>query len=225
MNAIDITFFIPCFNAEKTVIETIISIKDAMDEFNYSYEIVVVDDYSNDNSAKLVRSYSDDHSDMNIVLIRQKQNYGLGHNFVEAAIIGKGRYYKMVHAGNIERKDGTTKLISCLGEADIITSYVVDNRKYFRQLLSTAYTWLVGILSGYSLKYYQGSALFIRKDVLLYHPYNNGNAFLSELLTILMNNGRSVIEVEVEQIRSNSRSTATSWRNVISVIQGLINIL
>ena len=56
-NKYDITLCIPCLDDENNIISTIYSIREAMDEFDYSYEIIIIDDHSKDNSAKLVKDY------------------------------------------------------------------------------------------------------------------------------------------------------------------------
>lgn len=222
----DITFCIPCLDSEKNIIDTIVSIREAMDEFDYTYEIIIIDDHSKDNSAAVVEDHLLKNPDLSAVLLKNETTFGLGHNYVEGAITGNGKYYKIVHSGNLERKEGTMGFIKHIGEADIITNYLNDDRSLFRRFVSKFYTLIIGILSGYSLQYYHGAALVLRADVLRYHPNNLGTSFLAEFLVILLNKGRSVKEIEITPIyRTNSRSKAISWRNVISALQCFINIL
>jgi glycosyltransferase involved in cell wall biosynthesis len=226
-NLIDITFSIPCLNNELTIIDTIDSIREAMKGYDYSYEIIVIDDYSKDNTTGVVREYILDNSDLRVSLIENKKNFGLGYSYVEGAVVGKGKFYKFVHPGNIERKENTREFINSLGEANIISYTIIDNRDYYRRIISRLYTLIVGLVSGYSLKYYGAAGLFLREDVLRFHPNNNGNGFTAELTTILLDNGRSVKEeIEIEQVWTNrGKSKAFSFRNFISIIQGLTNML
>ena len=222
---IDITFCIPCLDSDKTIVDTIISIRQAMYEFDYTYEIIIIDDHSKDNTATVVENYLLDNTDLNAVLLKNERTFGLGHNYVEGAIIGKGKYYKMIHSGNIERKECIVKYISNIDEADIITFYLNDDRSLFRRFLAEFYTLIINILSGHSLKYYNGSPVILKTDVLRYHPNNPGNGFVAEFLVILLNRGRSFKAVETTLIRTNSISHAISWRNAISVLQCFINII
>jgi len=222
---IDITFCIPCLDSEETIIDTIVSVCEAMEEFDYSYEIIVIDDHSKDNNAAVVEDYLLENPELNAVLLKNERTFGVGHNYVEGSIIGKGKYYKMLHSGNSEHKDVIVKYINNIGEADIITNYLNDGRGLFRMYLSRFHTLIVGMLSGYSLKYYNGSAIVLRADVLRYHPHNPGNSFLPEFLVILLNKGRSVKEIEITSVRTKLRSKAICWRNVISTLQCFINIL
>ena len=194
-------------------------------EFHHSYEILVVDDHSTDHSVKLVNDYIVDNPHLEIQLFENKNVCGLGNNFVKAAINGRGEYFKLVHAGNLERPVDIGQFIRSLGEADVITCYINDKRSISRRLLSKGYTLLIGFTSGYSLKYYQGAALIPRIDIVRYHPNNSGSAFLSELLIILLNIGRSVKEIEIEQENATRKSKAISWRNAVSVVQTIVNIV
>ena len=47
-----ISILIPCYNEEKTIRQVIINAEKSLININLDYEIIVVDDYSNDGSSK-----------------------------------------------------------------------------------------------------------------------------------------------------------------------------
>ena len=111
----------------------------------------------------------------------------------------------MVHSGNILPIEDIKLFINNIGKADIITSYISnDNRIFLRKYLSKIYTLIIRVISGVSLKYYQGASILLRNDVLRYHSYNPGNSYFPELLIILLNKGRTVKEIEINPIHNNT---------------------
>ena len=55
--AIEVTFLVPCLNEEENVLGTIETITKTMDRVGCSYEIVVFDDGSQDNTSGMVAAY------------------------------------------------------------------------------------------------------------------------------------------------------------------------
>ena len=66
-----ISIYIPVFNAEKTIKQSINSIKEQSINVN---EIIIIDDNSNDNTKEIIKKFSD------IKIITNKSNMGLGYS-------------------------------------------------------------------------------------------------------------------------------------------------
>ena len=96
---IDITFYVPCLNEEKNIVNTIETIVEASRIMGLKYEILVFDDRSEDNTIGVVENYQKKQPYIPIKLIKNKETMGLGHNYVEGAFIGKGKYYLLVCGG------------------------------------------------------------------------------------------------------------------------------
>ena len=69
---IDISVIVPAYNASKTIIKCLDSLKQS--ELN-NYEVIVVDDVSTDNTVFLVEKYIDDGNDF-VKLIKNSINQG-----------------------------------------------------------------------------------------------------------------------------------------------------
>ena len=222
---IDISFIVPCLNEENNVIGAINNVLAAVKEFNYTFEILIIDDNSIDNTVKVVEDYSCQYPDVPIILKKNKVTLGLGRNYVDGAFMGRGKYCKLVAGSNTETKEGMVALLKEIGKADIVTNYIIDTRSFSRKITSKLYTSLVSFISGYSLKYYNGSAVLLRNDVMRWHSNNNGNGFISEFLVTLLNQGKTYKEIPVKIIDHKSHvSKAISLRNFLSVSQSLLNI-
>ena len=55
----------------------------ALKEFNYTWEIIIIDDASQDNSVAVVAGISAQHPELPIRLFVNPVNKGLGQNFIE----------------------------------------------------------------------------------------------------------------------------------------------
>ena len=68
---VNVTFFVPCYNEEGNVVNTLNTIMAAVAQVPHTYEILVVDDASTDGSAGLAeRDYP------NVRLVRREKNGG-----------------------------------------------------------------------------------------------------------------------------------------------------
>jgi dolichyl-phosphate beta-glucosyltransferase len=120
---LDLTLFIPCLNEEKRVVPTIETVRAALRELPYSYEILVTDDGSKDNTVTVVEEYIRANPGVAIRLHRNPGNSGLARSFVDASFRGRGRYLRLICGDNVEPKESMTAILGRLGQADIIIPY------------------------------------------------------------------------------------------------------
>ena len=82
-----ISFITPVFNKEKYLKSLIISVQQQLIE---DYEIIFIDDYSIDNSFKIINEYS--QKDLRIKIIKNKINRGTLYSRIQGALKSKGEY-------------------------------------------------------------------------------------------------------------------------------------
>ena len=51
------------------------SIREEMNEYDYSYDVLIFDDHSKDNSAVCVEIYIGNNSDINITLVKKEKSF------------------------------------------------------------------------------------------------------------------------------------------------------
>jgi glycosyltransferase involved in cell wall biosynthesis len=228
-NPLDITFVVPCLNEENHIGKTLDTIVAAMMELPYSYEILAVDDGSTDGTAAAVETYMDAHPGLPIRLRRHPQNRGLTRSYVDGAFVGRGTYYRLVCGDDAETKEALVKCLSQLGKADMIIPYHEElaGKSAFRRWLSGFYTRLVNLLSGHKIRYYNGLATHLRYNVMRWGPYSFGFGFQAELITRLLDEGCSYVEVPIAAThRDKSRdSSALNFKNLLSVGHTLLEVL
>ena len=101
--ALDLTVFVSCYNEEEYIVDTIEAIRDALLEVGrIRYETIVMDDRSSDRSSEIVKSLYRHASWRAYILRTNKTNRRLAQNYLDAAFIGRGKYYRLVCGDNVE---------------------------------------------------------------------------------------------------------------------------
>ena len=222
------TIVIPCLNEEAHIKDTLDTVGAAMCELRYSYEILVIDDGSTDRTAQIVESYADAHPELPLRLHRNPRNRGLTRSYVDGAFLGRGKYYRLVCGDNPEPKETLLAIFSQLGNADMVVPYypAVEGKPVLRRTLSMLYTRLVNTLSGYKFHYYNGCALHLRYNVMRWGPYSFGFGFQAELMTRLLDEGATFVEIPVNatHIEKSAHNSAINIGNFLSVGHTLLEV-
>lgn len=225
---VDITIFVSCYNEADFIVDTLDTIVAAFAQTELSYEIVVIDDVSKDNSVELVEGYIARHPELKIVLRRNGANRGLAQNYVDGAFLGKGRYYRLICGDNAEPIDTIVAVLREVGKADMVLPYYVSaaGKSLFRRALSNAYSRLVNLISGHSIHYYNGLAIHSRYNIMRWHPTTRGFGFQAEIICMLLAEGATYVEVPVRTVElKGGKSRALTMRNWLSVSHTLVTIV
>lgn len=226
-NEVDVTFFVPCLNEEANVIPTLEVIREAVRQVGCTWEIIVWDDASTDRTVAVVEAYRAAHPQLPLRLERNERTLGLARNYVDAAFAGRGKYHKIVAGDNAEPVADLVAILSRMGEAEVVIPYLRDDiRRPGRRLLSRTFTGLVNALSGFHLHYYNGAALHLRYNVMRWHSDTYGFAYQAEMLTRLLSEGATWIEVPIDNLEAQGRrSKALTVKNALSVGHSLLQIM
>lgn len=226
---IDITVVVTCYNEAAFIADTLESVTGAVREVGCSYEVIVVDDKSQDCSVEKIRDYMNRHPNYPIRLKVNEHNRGLANNYVEAAFLGRGKYYRMCCGDNAEPKEILVNIFRYIGKADMVIPYQLQSelsgRSWSRRQLSKTFTFLVNLISGYRLKYYNGLAVHTRYNVMRWHPSSYGFGFQADMITKLLDEGASYLQIRSTSVENKgSSSSALTMRNVLSVGHTLLEI-
>jgi glycosyltransferase involved in cell wall biosynthesis len=225
---LDLTIFVSCYNEAPYIVGTLDTVRSAADEVGLNYEIIVIDDGSRDNSRELVAQYIAAHPEDRIVLRANRANKGLAQNYLDAAFIGKGRYYRLICGDNAEPKESIVAVLREAGQADIIVPYYVstEGKSWRRRLISNTYTCLVNLMTGHRLHYYNGLALHLRHNVMRWHSNTRGFGFQADILYLLLDQGFSYKEIPIITIEQRQgKSNALTLRNFLSVGHTFVEIV
>jgi glycosyltransferase involved in cell wall biosynthesis len=195
-------------------------VREAAHEAGLSFEIIVIDDGSRDESRELVRTYIDQHPNDRLMLRANHSNKGLAQNYVDGAFLGVGKYYRLICGDNAEPKETIVTVLKSIGQADIIVPYYIstEGKGLRRELISKTYTGLINLITGNRIRYYNGLAVHLRHNVMRWHPNTRGFGFQAEILCMLIDLGFTFHQVPVVMVeRREEQSNALTFRNMLSV--------
>lgn len=225
---LDLTIFVSCYNESDLIQNTLETIRKVMSTLTLTYEIIVIDDVSKDDSVARIEAYIAEHPEMNIWLRRNKHNRGLAQNYFDAAFMGKGKYYRLLCGDNSEPEETLRTVFSQVGSADILVPYYTssEGKSAYRQLISKTYTAIVNLITGYTFHYYNGLAVHLRYNVMRWHSNTHGFGFQADLLCLLLDHGFTYKEIPVIMIEQRTgKSNAITFKNLLSVAHTLLDIL
>jgi glycosyltransferase involved in cell wall biosynthesis len=225
-SAVDLTIFVPCYNEAQAIGRVLAELVDCLGSTGMSYEVIVIDDGSTDDSVAVATDFGRLHPTVDLHVVTNETNRGISHNYTNASFLGRGEFFCRVSGHFQDRRDAILPLIKHLGEADVIIGYLTeDGRSRFRRLLSRLFTRLVNTLSGYDIRYYLGVVIFRRSLVLRWHSYRH-QAFQADMITRILDEGHSYLQIPIRaHQRPSGRSRAISIKNLLSVTFCLADIL
>ena len=91
----EFSIVIPAYNESDKIVPTLTQVITFMRNFSDSFEVIVVDDGSGDNTAELVENYAKDNSEIKII---RNPHKGKGPTVYKGMVEAKGRYIYMADA-------------------------------------------------------------------------------------------------------------------------------
>lgn len=226
-NVVDITFYVPCHNEEELIYRTLDKLIKIINKFDLTFEILIYNDGSTDNTHNEILRFIQDNSNILVNLVNLKKSRGLGYNYFDGSHVGLGKYYMMICGDDSETKESILKILKNIGSAEILIPYFGngDKRNLLRKILSRFYTWIVNLLNGKNIKYYNGVVLHLRENVMRYSSSTSGFGYQAELLSNLLFHNKSYKHIAISnQDREVGFSRAFRIKNILSVIHSLLQI-
>jgi hypothetical protein len=224
---LNITIFVSCYNEEPTITHTLDIIIEAMQVIDIRYEVIVIDDASKDGSAERLKRYVQEHPDVPLVFRGNKHNKGLAQNYLDAAFIGRGQYFCMIHGDNAESVETMVDIFRTVGEADILIPYDLTSlaRFSFYEVVADTANGLLNFVTGHRINDYSGLQVHSRYNVMRWHPGTNRSGFQAVMLCQLLDLGFTCKQVPCRSTMMRHHGLASALRNLFSATRAILDIL
>ncbi|MDD3773682.1 MAG: glycosyltransferase family 2 protein [Patescibacteria group bacterium] len=148
---IKLSVVIPAYNEEKRLPPTLEDVFNYLKNQNYAWEILVVNDGSTDNTAKVVNDFKQSHD--NVRLIDNKNNQGKGGVVKQGMLEASGAWRLFMDADNSTRIKDIAKFWPHTDEFEILIgsryttgSVITEKQSFLRRFISRAGNTLTRIL-------------------------------------------------------------------------------
>lgn len=215
-----ITFVVPALNEEGNLSATLHAIHGAASGLVTDYEVIVVDDGSNDGTDRIADRLSE--QDERLRVVHHRSNRGVGYSYREGVHLATYEHVLMVPGDNEVSGESIRALLAELGRADIISAYPrnPEIRPLGRRLLSLLFVQLLNRLFRLRLRYYNGPAVQRTDLVRACDITTDGFLYHAEAMVQLVKSGASYIEVGMTlRRRDYGESTALRWGNFVDVVR------
>lgn len=202
-----LSLIIACYNEEPHLRQSISTVMSVLGDSVFSYELIFVDDKSQDNTREIIASLVKKNN--NFRAIYHAINQGRGKSIRDGIAIARG---KVVGFIDIDLEVSPVYMPSFVrmilsGDADVVTGLRVYREGFssiHRSILSRGYSWLVRSALGIPLHDTEtGYKFFHRKKILsiVQKTKNNGWFWDTEIMTYAHYDGLAIHEEPVLFIR------------------------
>jgi len=227
-NRLDLTIFVYCRNHETSIVSTLETIAEAMDVVGISYEILIIDDASKDQSTDLVRGFMAQYPSSNIVMRINKSFKGLSQNYFDGAFIGCGKFYRLVYGDNSEPVEMMVDIFRSTGDADIVVPYYISRlgQGAFSSFSANLLKGFLNLISGAEANSYMTDPMHLRYNVMRWNSGMLGPAFQMDLLCRV-----AALDFTCKQVPCRSAAPHTSLgkagrvRRFLSVLHVIFNVI
>jgi glycosyltransferase involved in cell wall biosynthesis len=215
-----LTVFVPALNEERHIEAAVRTILHALSASVESYEIIVVNDGSTDQTPRLIDRLA--RLNNRVRALHHPERRGLGAAYMTAVDEARKEYFVFIPGDDSWPHDSILELFRNLGRADVITSYATNpwarRGGLARRFLSSGYTVLLNILHGLNLQYYNGLTIYPIAFLRTKPIQTFGFGFAAEALLHAIYRGMTYIEIALPiQELEGGISKAVTLKNIVSV--------
>ncbi|MFC1722347.1 dolichyl-phosphate beta-glucosyltransferase [Patescibacteria group bacterium] len=148
----EFSIVIPAYNEADKIVPSLTQVVTFMRNFSKNFEIIIVDDGSDDNTVDLIENYALDHSEISVI---KNPHKGKGPTVWTGVMKAKGKYIYMADADLSTPIDELKKMFNWMSEHDfdiVIASRegigaVRKNEPVYRHILGRVFNLLVRIVA------------------------------------------------------------------------------
>lgn len=210
------SFVVPCYNESANIRNFITSAVSELKKLNLSFEIIVVDDGSTDNSDLVYKTIIDNHPE--VVLIKLDKNLGQHEAVLNGFKHSKGDYIITLDADLIITEDIIKEIIEKLKTGIEIVGTKRINRKILlsRKILSKIANFVINLIIG--KKYFSDYGSMLRgysRNVINQILANENKATFIPIAALL--HSKSTTEIEIPNIEKRTDNSRYTFNKLIAL--------
>ena len=195
----EISIVIPVYNSAKSIEELVQRIMMVMEEKKISFEIILVDDYSGDNSLKVIKKLKEE--DSRVIILVLGKNAGQQAATKRGMEIAKGKMVVTIDDDLEQQPEDIPKLIDELKKGfDVV--YGVPNRKsypFYRKFGSGLVDSFLTLFLGKPSKVRVGSFRIVNAQILEYVVLDQTPFVYITAITLMFTKNIGNVEVSYKQ--------------------------
>ena len=225
-----ITFFIPFYNEEKKCLNLFLKeltkfIKRVENKSNF---FILIDDGSTDNTKILLEKYLSKFKNLKknkILLLNNKNNYGVGYSFKKAINYCKTKKIFFLPSDNDLPLNKLLNL-KIYKQLDLVMFPHANLEKYTtgRYFFSMLFRIIYGTTFGIKVNYIQAPCLYNIKKLKKYNFVSNRFSFLAEVNVKMLSTNISYAEQPLVYRNKSDLNRALSIKNFMEIIINFIRI-
>ncbi|MFH1037510.1 MAG: glycosyltransferase family 2 protein [PVC group bacterium] len=220
-NTLDLSIVMPALNEEANIAGAIEHTLEAFFRYGLNGEIIVVNDGSTDETARIAEEIAAREGGSRIRMIHHRTPQGLGAAFRDGLAEAEGEAVAFMPGDDENDPGEIVRYYGLLGQVDMVVPFVYnkDVRPKLRNLISTVFRMIVNITFGVNFNYTNGTVLY-RRAILASSPNrSSGFFFQTENVVRAVWSGYLFAEVPYRlAVRSGGESKAISLRSLRQVM-------
>lgn len=211
----EISFFFPAYNEENQIGETLQKAEEVAKKYTAEYELIVVDDGSNDNTGQIVRNAA--RRNPRVRLIQHARNQGYGGAVWSGIQACRLEYIFLADSDLQFNLEEISKLIPHTEHSDIVIGYRRNRRDNFMRIINAkGWNILNRIFFGLKVKDIDCAFKLMRRTAVAELPVISRGAMISaEILIRLNRKGFIFEEVPVTHYPNRKMETTGAKPRVI----------
>lgn len=220
-----LTVLIPVYNEEKNIASTVKIISDKLVSLNCTFEILIVDDCSTDQTLNIIKKLM--VSNLAIRLYQHSKNRGPGTGIVTGITNSRGQFIIFIPADLAMDIDCLSSFLEASKNADVIVGLRSDRRDYglFRKLISITNILTIKLL--FAMPYEQFNYIgMYRRTLFQQIKLESQSVFVgAEIMIKARDLGLNISQIRVTYVpRRYGKARGSSFRSIKATLQDMFKI-
>ncbi len=214
---------IPVYNEEENIGNTVNSIASELSKNGTDWEMILVDDASNDNTPEILQRLKDKFSEVRV--FRNERNRKLGYTLRRGFREAKGDviFYTDCDLPCLPEKISYALRIIEVYNADVVSAYRFDRSSegFLRFVYSKTYNLIIRILFGLEVRDVNFACKFIKRKVLdTIKLISDGSFIDAEILIKAKRNGFTILQFGTDYFpRLRGKSTLANFSIIFKIFK------